>query len=260
MTKPLKDIISETNDIASRHSEYSDLTVITVAAHDRDSGLLHYMIRSVFKFTDLPPRIIISDNGHNGPLAEMYDDNKYISVVKNAELHKNASMSHGSGLNKAFALVETDRTAIIESDCVVLNKGWDDTADCLMSGAVKTQFLDKFGFRAYFPLFLVFSTSAMKKDGDIDFMPESGGKSKVGRDTGWQIYKKVSEEEVSPLEVVKCTDEKCMYFDRKFVPNALELWKDGIPIVAHVGRGSKVLRRGPHIFKMWKPILEKILR
>ena len=174
-----KRLVLEINDIALKHDGYSDLTVITVAAHDVDSRLLHYMIRSVFKFTDVPPRVIICDNGRNGPLAKMYDGNKYISIVKNPNLHKNASMSHGIGLNKAFSLVKTVRTAVIESDCVILNRDWNDTKGYLMSGAIKTKFLDKFGFRAYYPLFLVFYTDVMRKNGCIDFKPDAGSRRTV---------------------------------------------------------------------------------
>jgi len=94
-----KDILKRVNYIAASRNDKSDLTVATVAAHDRDSGLLHYMILSVFKFSDVLPQIIVCDNGHNGPLKKMYENNKYVTIVNRAEQHPNASVEHGIGLN-----------------------------------------------------------------------------------------------------------------------------------------------------------------
>ena len=76
---------------------------------------------SIFKFTPQPPRIIICDNGRNGKLKDMYKDNKYITIVNRREKHKNASVEHAIGLNRAFTEVKTNRTAMIESDCSLLD-------------------------------------------------------------------------------------------------------------------------------------------
>ena len=56
----------------------SDLTVISVAAND--TGIIDRMIRSVYKFTDPKPKIIICDNGNNGTTLDKYRDDDNIRI------------------------------------------------------------------------------------------------------------------------------------------------------------------------------------
>lgn len=254
----VNNIVQHLNDVSAASTKESDLTVITVAAKDKDSWLLHYMLMSVCKFTDVMPKIIICDNGGNGPLKKFYKDNKHISVVVDrTEKHANASVEHGIGLNRAFKGVTTSRTASIESDCVVLSKGWDEIEPGYkMTGVQKVKFIKQHNLRAYYPCYAVFHTDVMR---GVDFKPDAGGRAKNGKDTGWQMTSRVKEADVSLADLIRCDDQRCEYFDKSYMPNAFELQKNGTTILAHIGRGSKVVRRGPGIIKKWKKQLHGIL-
>lgn len=247
------------------HPTKTDLTVITVAQND--SGLLHYMIYSVFKFTHPTPRIIICDNGQNKDL-DTYRDIPYIKIIHNKVISDNTSVRHASGLNKIFPLVKTARTAIVESDCVVLNEKWHEikknTMKAVKRGAGKTT-------DYYHMCFLVFYTDMLKRNGTIDFSPstpeENIGISIVGStkkyfDVGWRIGEKVQNPEVELLKAQRCKRKKAKFFFGLGYNKSFEIWnKENIPIAAHFGRGSDLGRRGEYWnsdIRIWFKILYKI--
>src|SRR5690242_6141825 len=103
----------------------SDLTILTVVEHD--SGTLDLMISSVRKFTQPHPKFIICDNSNGkAPVLDKYRKDPNITIINNSPKLSGGSNRHGDGLNKIFSLVDTSRTAIVESDCIVLCNGWDD--------------------------------------------------------------------------------------------------------------------------------------
>jgi hypothetical protein len=238
----------------------NDLTVLTVVENDK--GILDLMISSIYKFTDTVPRIIICDQGNNGTIMSKYHNDQNITIVKNKPIMAGGSNRHGDGLNKIFPLVKTKKTAIIESDCILLRKHWDYIAPQHKMVAAKK------GNNLYHVCFVLFYTDVLK---GIDFRAgKNGNRSnrpyKPKEDVGWQIGKMVKEEDVGLMDFKDCKENTGYYFSSSFQSD--ELWVGTQATVAHFGRGSniggKAIRKG---FKHpqdqlieWKKRAEEILR
>lgn len=246
----------------------NDLTVLTVVENDK--GLLDLLVSSIYKFTDPIPKIIVCDQGNNGMVMSKYKNDRNIKVVSNKPTMAGGSNRHGEGLSKIFPLVTTQRTAIIESDCLLLRKDWDylDFPKYKMLAAKKGEIA---GQAFYHICFMVFSTRLLRHNGTVDFRPGKDGKRsnrpyKPHEDVGWQIRNKVRPDEVNLMEFRDCKQGTGFFFDKRFQSD--ELWSGGQPTVAHFGRGSniagKAVRKGfEHPIKQleeWKKIAEEILR
>jgi len=244
-----------------------NLTVISVVEHDR--GLVDLMIKSVEKFTDPVPDFILCDNGDNGNLVERYAGKSNVMIVKNTPALSGGSNRHGDGLNKIFPLVKTTRTAIVETDCIVLRKGWDklEFPTYKMLAAKKGE---QAGQPFYHVCFMVFSTGLLKHGNGIDFRAGKdstrGNRNyKLWEDVGWQIRDKVRIDQIKLLEFIDCKSGNGKFFNKDFQSD--EFWLDGEPVVAHFGRGSnvagKAIRKGfEHPEKQlerWKETALKII-
>jgi hypothetical protein len=211
----------------------SDLTVITVVEHDR--GTLDLMIRSILRFTDPKPSIILCCNNQQEytNISIKYRDLSVAKVILNTPELMGGSNRHGSGLNAAFKQVKTKRTAIVESDCVVLLKGWDRLAPgSVIKAASKVS-----GF--YHVCFAVFETDALA---GTDFRPGKEGNRanrsyKVWEDVGWRMADSFTENEVDVLDFVDCKTTKAKMFRAL---QSDEFHKNGEVIAAHFGRGSNL--------------------
>lgn len=245
-----------------------DLTVLTVV--ENDCGTLDLLISSIYKFTSPTPQIIICDQGNNGSVMSKYKNDKNITIVKNKPTMSGGSNRHGEGLNKIFSLVTTEKTAIIESDCILLRSGWE-YLDFPKSKLVAAKKGELAGQPFYHVCFMVFSTKLLKHSGAIDFRPGKDGKRsnrsyKAHEDVGWQIRNKVRPDEVSLMEFRDCKEGNGFFFDKTFQSD--ELWYGGQPTVAHFGRGSnlagKAIRKGfkhpKEQLEEWKKIAEGIIR
>lgn len=245
----------------------SDLTVITVV--ENDCGLIDLTIKSIKKFTDPCPRIIICDNGRNGEVLKQFASDPLITVFSHKPTMAGGSNRHGEGLNAAFQFVETPRVAIIESDCIVLQKDWDklNFPKHKLLAAKKGELA---GQPFYHVCFLVASSRLLRHNGVIDFRPgkdnnRSNRSYKAHEDVGWQLRSKVRADEVELLEFVDCKSGKGLYFGPEFQSD--EFWRNGKAIVAHFGRGSniggKAIRKGfkhpKEQLKDWKKKAEEIL-
>lgn len=245
----------------------NDLTVITVV--ENDNGILDLMIRSVYKFTEPKPKIIICCQGDGNNIENKYIGDGNITVIKNYPIMSGGSNRHGEGLNKAFEIVTTKRTAIVESDCILLDKGWDiiNFQKYKMIAAKKGELA---GQPYYHVCFMVFSTALLKHGQTIDFRPgkddnRENRSYKPHEDVGWRIREKVRSDEIQLLDFIDCKTGNGHYFDGRFQSD--EFWINGKPIVAHFGRGSniggKAVRKGFMHPKdqliEWKKIAEKIV-
>lgn len=207
----------------------NDLTVLSVVENDR--GLIDLMIRSVKKYTDSCPKIILCDQGHNGSLLDKYSGDLNIKIVKNTPALNGGSNRHGSGIMKLMPLVGTTKVAIIESDCIVLQKGWDDLADKSIIASCKAKQL-------YHVCYLVANTNLIR---GVDFRPgtdktRSNRPYKASEDVGWRLKQVINPLDVRWAEFVDCKTGKGKYFGSNFQSD--EFWLDGWPVVAHYGRGS----------------------
>jgi hypothetical protein len=246
----------------------SDLTILTVV--ENDCGIFDLLISSIYKFTDPVPNIIVCNHGNNGNVLSKYVNDPNMIIVDHTPTMGGGSNRHGEGLNKIFPLVDTKKTAIIESDCILLRKHWDyvDFPQHRMIAAKKGELA---GAPYYHICFMVFSTAIMKHGGIIDFRPGQDGNRanrpyKPHEDVGWRIRDKVRPDEVGLMEFKDCKTGAGLYFDSRFQSD--ELWIGTQPTVAHFGRGSniggKAIRKG---FKHpkdqlieWKKIAEDIIR
>lgn len=218
----------------------SDLTVISIVAND--NGLADIMVESVLAFTDPKPKIMLGDNGGNGDLYKRYENHPYVEVVRlNTEHHRRlagGSNLHGWALNTLVPLSRTPRTAIIESDCAVLHKGWDNLKGHKLTAAVKAQTGNSI---VYHVCAMVFETSALRAN---DWMPgtahtQSANKSyKPHEDCGWQVGLHIKPEDVQLMDFVDTKTGNGQILDAGFCSD--EFWLDGKPTFAHYGRGSNI--------------------
>jgi hypothetical protein len=213
----------------------TDLTVITVV--ENDNGIFDLMIKSVLKFTNPHPNIIICNNKANNPILDKYKNKSNITIINNAPKLSGGSNRHGSGLNAAIANVVTAKTAIIESDCVLTDYSWHDLEGKDMLAAVKVRTNVPF----YHIAFTVFYTDVLN---GMDFGPDSPQNRVSGRsypphrDVGWRINDYVKEEDIAKLEFIDCKTGKGQILGSKFQSD--EFWKNGKPVVVHFGRGSNM--------------------
>jgi len=234
----------------------TDLTIITVAENDR--GTLDLMLRSVFKFTHPHPNVIICDNGNNGSVIEKYKGTPGVEIVSHKPTIKGGSNKHGIGLNHIFPMVKTKRTAIVESDCIVLSDNWHNMYGKNVVAATKVPGL-------YHIFFVLFETKLFK---GVDFRPGKAGNRanrpyQVKEDVGWQMSKFINDAYI--LKFVDCKSGQGKYFDGRFQSD--ELWSGDQAIVAHLGRGSnlggKAIRKGFAHPKdqmiEWKKIAERTI-
>lgn len=239
----------------------SDLTVCSVVFNDKKTNLFDLMIRSVIKFTQEKPYFIICDNGGND--LSKYKSDPYFTIVK-GQSTSSGSLQHGESLNKIFPLVKTRRTAIIESDCILLTNGWDNIPKQYKMLATKK------GNNLYHVCFMVFYTEVLKRNGLVDFRPGKDGNRtnrsyKSNEDVGWMINKKIKLNEIYPMDFIDCKSGNGKYFDDRFQSD--EILCAGKSVIAHLGRGSnlsgKKIRRGfkhpSEQLKEWKEIAERII-
>jgi len=224
----------------------NDLTIISVVENDR--GLINLMIDSVRKFTKPSPHFILCDNGHNGIILEKHRHDPLIKIVPHIPTLSGGSNRHGQSLNKIFPMVETGKTAIIESDCIVLSEKWHDLdlSKYKMASAIKNY---NQGIMCYHMCFMLFGTNIMKHGDLIDFRPgkdsNRGNRNyKPWEDVGWGIQKKIGEIQIKKLDFVDTKTGLGQYFGREFQSD--ELWFNNIPIVAHFGRGSNLAGKAIH--------------
>lgn len=213
----------------------SDLTVISVVENDR--GLVDLMIQSLYKFTTPPPKIILCSNGKN-PILDKYNKDTNIKIVRNNPKMGGGSNRHGEGLNVAFALVTTPRTAIVESDCVVVRDNWHEINKPFRALMAKKCVHNDISY--YYVAFMVFDTELLR---GMDFRPGNdktrGNRSyKPHEDVAWRISGKVNGDKVEELGCVDCKSGKGKCLDKSF--QCEEFWKDPGPIVVHFGRGSNM--------------------
>jgi hypothetical protein len=246
----------------------SDLTVLTVV--ENDCGIFDLMIRSLYRFTNPVPNIIICYQGGSDKTMSRYINDPNITIINNKPILSSGSNRHGEGLNKIFPMVSTQKTAIIESDCVILKNGWDciNFPSNKMIAAKKGEIA---GQPYYHMCFMVFSTSLLKHGKIIDFRPgkddtRSNRSYKPYEDVGWRIREKVRPDEIYYIDFKDCKTGEGRFFDKRFQSD--ELWMNNSPIVSHFGRGSnitgKAIRNGfmhpQQQLIEWKKIAEELIR
>jgi len=255
--------------------EKSDLTVITVVAND--NGFVGNMINSVYRFTNPKPKIIICDNGGSDEYLAPYKDDPDILITKNIRAHKynnnklfgNTSWRHGIGLNNAFVLTSSTRTAIVEPDCAVLKEGWDTIPDGYEMRACRKG-VGTEGEHYYHPCFMVFYTDALKRDGRIDWRPDGGDgivipntNGKTYSDVAWKVYTKIPADKVDEFEDVRYNNERADKFhtDLSHKTNVF-IDSNGNIVGTHFWRGSELSRRGdnaPVDKNLWMSLVKEVV-
>lgn len=211
----------------------SDLTVITVVEHDR--GTLDLMIRSILRFTDPKPNIILCCNNPQEytNISIKYRDLSVVKVIANTPDLTGGSNRHASGLNALLKRVKTKRTAIVESDCVVLVEGWDKIAPGnVIKAAIKAP-------GVYHVCFTIFETKVLAS---TDFRPGKQGNRSNRRyfdweDVGWKMAQSFTKDEVDLVDFIDCKTNLAKLF-KGFQSD--EFHKNGEIVAAHFGRGSNL--------------------
>lgn len=241
----------------------SDLTILTVV--ENDNGIFDLMMRSLDKFTSPKPNIIIANNKPNNPILDKYKNIPNITIINNTPKLAGGSNRHGTALSAIFPLVKTKKTAIIESDCVLVDYGWEDLCGKKMLAAIKIVKAEPF----YHIAFVVLETEILK---GMDFGPDKPENRRVNKsyppekDVGYKINKYVKEQDIFKMEFIDCKTGRGKILSSKFQSD--EFWKNGKPILLHFGRGSNIagksIRKGfDHPSKQlveWKKIAENILK
>lgn len=240
----------------------SDLTVVTVVENDC-GGIFDLMIRSVKKFTDPSPSILICNNG-SGNALDKYRNDGLIRIINNSPALRGGSNRHGDALNKIIPMVKTKRTAIVESDCIVLNHMWHKTSKRM----VAAKKAENSNLIAYHVCFMIFDTVLLQ---DVDFRAGTD-KTRSNRsyqwweDVGWRVSSKANPKDIEYLKFIDCKSGNGKYFDSRFQSD--EFWLGDVPVVAHFGRGSNIAQKAirenfKHPIEQreeWKKIAEEILK
>jgi hypothetical protein len=204
-----------------------DLTVLSVVEHD--SGTFDLMIRSVLAFTDFVPKFLICLNGTTNIDRNMYRGLVSLKFVDNSPKYSGGSSRHGSGLDCLMPLVKTEYVAVIESDCVVLDRGWYK-----IDAGKKIKAASK-GNGLYHVCFLVAATESLS---GISFAPKGIGPSyRPEKDVGWQLGKNIRADQVDFVDLISCRTPQAKLFERL---QSDEFHKDGKVIAAHFGRGANL--------------------
>lgn len=246
-----------------------DLTILTVAYNDR--GLLRYTIESAKRYTDRLKEIIICDNGNNRNQLDKYKNDPMIRIVKHSPKVKGGSNRHGEGLNKIFPLVKTTYAAIVESDCVVFDKGWCefDLEKYKVVTPLKSVSNNK---KTLYVCFVLLNVGAVGKKIDLRAGTDKNRRNRAYKnheDVGWRVVDAVNDSDILWLETTQCKTGNGRIFDSRFSYKTFEIYRDGNPdnvIAAHFYRGSDIYRRGQvkglsadAQLKLWKKILKNKL-
>lgn len=237
-----------------------NLTIISVVALDKTLDL---MIRSVKKFTNPAPKFLFCDNmnGYNEERIKSYmsaEDN-YTIINNKIKPYTSGSTAHALGLNRVFPMVDTEYTAIVESDVAVLSPNWSKvSSEFTMKAAVKLEDL-------YHMCLIVFKTEKLK---GIDF--GSGDNEQTISyqphfDVGNQIRFKVRPKQIEHMKFIDCKIDGTLFKGLQ-----CDEFHDsqGNVLATHFGRGSnisnKVVRDGFATTEeqrdKWRAIIEDKLK
>src|SRR3990167_9787741 len=223
------------------------LTVISVAANENQSGFLLLMLESVKKYTPDITNFIVVDNKNNGKvLKKITETMPYVKIVKSIGSgwkHPSTSYRHGSAINEAMKNVKTKYCAVVESDCIVLDKNWYNFDPIRYDMKACHKGIHPLDGRHYWYLcFFVFRTKLFKS---MDWRPEyiSGAPKKKGyNDSGWRMADLVNKTRIHNITFVKGKDKiffKGVHFNYK-----TQEFRDGQKtLAAHFFRGSEWVRR-----------------
>lgn len=200
---------------------------------------------SIQALTKNPFQVIINDNGSNNKdikeLQNLEKQKKYLRINYRKSKYKEAAFAHGEALDILIDMVDTEYFLILDSDCVMLLKNWDEYCINQIDSDVKiigTQVASIRGVgnkNSNFPLpFASFFETKTYKSLNISCMPENT----TDKDTCWQWESKYIESNYeSRLFYAKNTKEY-QYGPFKSVICAEYYTKDNQLICSHFGRGS----------------------
>lgn len=228
-------------------------------------GLLLY---SLYNLTQNYYQVIICDNGSNDmeliKLSHIVRKYKDVNVFFRLQ-SQHGSIGHSEALDILIEKVNTKYTVILDSDCVLLMKGWDqyminqmdEHIKIVGSSEIDGVKVDRFGSDFVLPFISMFETKIFK-DLKISCMPKN---LKNGEDTCWEWSKKYKE-----------NNYKCSKFIGKSTRNnfntefsnivGIEIYYtlENKLIGSHFGRGSS---NGYAKYKEWYfrliPFLSKYL-
>ena len=237
----------------------NDLTVCSVVYNDAQVGLLDLMVSSVLKHTTTIPKFLLLDNGGNN--LDCYRSNPNFIVIDNTDSLYRGSLAHGIGLNRLLALSTTRYTAIIESDCVMVEDTWCDLGSSKIKAASK-------GPGLYHACFLVFETELLR---ELDFRPGHDDNRynrsySASEDVGWCIQERIKPQDLLALDLIDCKSGKGKVFGGGFQSDEIQC--DGKTIALHLGRGSNLAGKKlipgfehPTVqLKQWKEAVSNILQ
>lgn len=206
-----------------------DLTVVSVICNNAN-GILPLMLDSVEIFSPAGIKVILCNTNQNFICPY---SSKNIEVINFKPRFSGGSNIHGEALNFALSKVKSNRVAVVESDCVLLNHQW-------YKSNRPFKFAKK-GEGLFHICFMVGQTDRLRK---VDFRPgtdrtrKSGKSYAPGQDVGWRLRDYINTNEVTLMENIDCKTGKGKVFGPGFQSD--EIWDNGIPVVAHYGRGSNL--------------------
>lgn len=243
------------------HQSTPKITILTVNYNSAD--FLAMQLYAFFKLTKNQFQVYILDNNSKQKdymkLCKVV--HKYPNVVlKRRETNLKGSMAHGTALNWLIKKIDTPYFAIMDADCLWLQKNWDEIMIDKFTSKVKiigTQ-ADGATMQKDFPQqYALFGESKAFQSLHIDFTPNEKDPSK---DTSWMVRKSYFDNGYKGSVLnMKNTRE---YHDGPFksVFACAEYYMPGEKdiYVAHFGRGSNPM--GKNMSKVNVPILRSIIK
>lgn len=232
------------------------------------SKFVEILLFSLQKLTLSSYKVIICDNGSN--------DNEILQLSNTVRKYKDVdvifrlqsvggSIAHGQALDILIEKVNTKYTVIMDSDCVLLMRGWDkyminqikNKIQMVGSAEIEDVNVNRIGTSFVLPFLCMFNTKTFKSL-KISCLP---GDIKKGQDVCWEWEKKYKEKNFECSKFIgKSTrrNNKIEFSDIVGVENYYT--KDNKIIASHFGRGSSL---GFAKYKSWYfksiPYLSKIL-
>jgi hypothetical protein len=256
-----------------REKDKSLFTVVTVNYNTSDFVRLMYEVMR--DLANSPFVFMVCDNGSSrsdqDALKRYFAGNENADLLFRHQGDDKASFAHAKAMDLLLSKVTTKYAVVMDSDCVLLAKGWDDVLRATMQANVvvgtssPSEYAGNRVGATTFPLpFAMVLDMDVFRELCVSFLP---GDISRGEDTAWQL-KHAYEQRALPFRIWDS------YNTRTFLCGPFaglegvgEYYQDNVLMASHFGRGSscgiaKYFKGGPqnvifNFFRRMKGIREK---
>ena len=223
------------------------LTVVCVSRND--STFIKLFLIALKKLTKNNFKVIICNNGSDKKnhvsltkIVSSFNNVQLINLSFQTEL-ESTSIGHGKSLDYLISLTKTKYCVVMDSDCIVLKRNWDEIMINSLDDSIKiigaTSPRKRKGNRigaGDFPLpFLALFETLFYKNLNISCMP---GDRSLGEDTAWEWKTKIENNNYKGKIFTTLNTRDYDKGPFKRLTGIEEYYYDNTLIAAHFGRGG----------------------